>query len=317
MTSELKKLNARLNAAIARTGYTKPKYTPVMTGNSKVLADSLTEQAQIRNINITPATRKIYSIEEIARLREMALEMMTEELGEETEEVIELEASAETIEKSMIESAQEIEQEKATNKLDPEYVKYVKQFSPEIVERLIGSEEAEESEEVEEGKLVITREAKTTEAIRNEYKTFVSKQTPYIANILTPLTSEDENFFKKIQCRRNARENGEKGLVLTREETYGKMMEAAEELREEVEDMRLNEEEVEIARREYKSFVELYAPKLIDIKGDWNGFFLRDNNTRTSSHRNSLHDNSNTVDNVRIGSHRQNTRAYRQHGEKY
>lgn len=204
MNRELTKLNARLNAKIAATGYQKPRYTPVMTGNSKILGDCLTEIAQRSNKNLVPTRRKVYSREELASLREEALEMMIAERPEAIEEeVIELEASAETVERAMSQAAEEIEASKSTNRLDPEYVKYVKQFSPEVVDRLIGSEE----------------------------------ETP---------------------------------IVVAREKTYERMMEASNELRETVEDIDFNEDEIESARNEYKSFVELYGGnRLIEISTSW------------------------------------------------
>ena len=212
MNRELTKLNARLNAKIAATGYQKPRYTPVMTGNSKILGDCLTEIAQRSNNNLVPARRKVYSREELASLREEALEMMIAERPEAIEEeVIELEASAETVERAMSQAAEEIEASKSTNRLEPEYVKYVKQFSPEVVDRLIGSEGEDALE----------------------------------------LTCEEEA-----------------PIVVTREKTYERMMEASNELRETVEDIDFNENEIEAARNEYKSFVELYGGSRLFSEND-------------------------------------------------
>lgn len=51
------------------------------------------------------------------------------------------------VEESMRESVREIETARKENREDAEYVKYVKQFSPEVVEMLLGSDDTEENSE--------------------------------------------------------------------------------------------------------------------------------------------------------------------------
>lgn len=167
MNKQLTELNAKLNARIAATGYKTPSLAPALKGNSKILGDALTKVAQKRMADFSKP-----------------------KYIEATTEGVEVETESERIERKMCEAAAEIKAEQEVKKQDPEYVKYVKQFSPEVVDTLIGSEEKEET------KLVLTieetydtmmeasnelREAvedtrfneEETRDARNEYKSFV------------------------------------------------------------------------------------------------------------------------------------------------